>query len=301
MSITVQWIAHQLTSGESIGIYRSDTRNGTYTLLGSVQTEVDYVDTTALDNKVYYYKAINAVNGITTESNVVPLANFPDTGPGGQTLLRGNWEFGYFGRVAKANFPTFADTLSAAGGTAGNATAYWGIGTSFYKWIINGNICFFPDICLDINRGTTDLGTMHIPPNGDVTTAAKVSLNNYTYAVRAPLMSNTQGAVPDNVNWALNANNQLSTFDPTYPISEVMALLSCHQDSDITIPNNAMLHVYSRYDDHNIWSGIGSYIRTISYYTTTISITLAGNMSRMYLDLNNVAQSTFWPVYVLQL
>lgn len=103
-----------------------------------------YTDDTAVRNKLYYYR----VGSVTTDITLTPnraLAYMPYSGPGPQTLLRGDWEFGYFGRIPVNAIFTTQEIKQFAGAFAGAwsevvPTApdvhYW------FKFVVNGKILF---------------------------------------------------------------------------------------------------------------------------------------------------------------
>jgi len=247
MSITITWLPHTLVSGEVLNIYRSDTRNGTFALLDSFNTSINsYTDTTALDNKVYFYKVTNTVNGSTGTSVIIPFANFPNTGPGPTTLLRGDWEFGYFGELGNSLLPTFTEILTAAGLTmptwaTGNLK---GAETIWRKWIVNGRIIYFPEQYLCAGQVLGGNGKLLVAANQDrIVNGAKLTKNGNNLLARYMYATNkfTTAVNPDN-EFVAGIDNVISAVDPSFSKSEVAAFLfsrniSFSQNNLLPVPN----------------------------------------------------------------
>lgn len=102
-----------------------------------------YVDDAAVRNQLYYYRLSSlgqagAADMIITPNK--PMASMPYTGPGPQTLLRGDWECGYFGRLPMGSLITSQELVSILG--AGTDTAI--ADNEWLKYVYKGNIFFFP-------------------------------------------------------------------------------------------------------------------------------------------------------------
>ena len=100
-------------------------------------------------NTVNYF-LISGVDADNLEifGEIFSFGNFPNTGPGSETIQRGTWEFGWFGEVALADLFTGAELgaqLTSKGLvneiTAANLTVW-------NKCIVNGKILFIPDKAL---------------------------------------------------------------------------------------------------------------------------------------------------------
>lgn len=239
MSIILNWVNFTQTIPDRIDIYRSDTRNGTYTLIDTAPVDaLTYTDTTALDNKVYYYKVGNQVGNDYGMSVIVPLANFPITGPGPATLIRGDWEFGYFGivLVSSGTVPTSAQLVTATGiSYQVNSTL-----TQYHKCVVNGKIIFIPNRFYGTGAFYSVFGKMVSYPYGKdlVATGVTITNNGFTYLIRAPLASNkfTTEVNPngDFTYTSLNGSvTQINTWDDTFTISEYAALLGIFQTGSL--------------------------------------------------------------------
>jgi hypothetical protein len=206
MTVRISW-ANANATADSVILYRSATPFAQtalpaplVTLAGNATT---YDDTTVTRNTVAYYRA-KIVKG--TEELITPLmtmGHFPDSGPGPQTLLRGNWALGYFGKVPVANMWTLAQFRTATGATGLPAAAAESNLTVWHKFIRNGKIIFVPGCpmtnatttwsqiyALGLVYGTNDNGavpsTLTVPPT-PVNQFKTVTLGAYTFLVRLPL------------------------------------------------------------------------------------------------------------------
>jgi hypothetical protein len=206
MSVRISW-ANANATADSVILYRSATAFAQtalpaplVTLAGNATT---YDDTTVTRNTIAYYRA-KIVKG--TEELITPLltmGHFPDSGPGPQTLLRGNWALGYFGRVPVANMWTIAQFRTAAGATSLSTAPSEANLTFWHKFIRNGKIIFVPGAALSsavvtwasvyalgLVYGTNDNGAV---PTGltaqpsPVNQMKTVTLGAYTFLVRLPL------------------------------------------------------------------------------------------------------------------
>lgn len=215
MSIVVTWNDFQQQDLDKVEVWRADTKAGVFAKVGEVITESTYTDDTVERNRVYWYR-LRAVKGADTSDSVVfPLGYFPTTGPGPTELLRGTWEFGYFGEVLPADVATVPDVLAATGTAAGSGAAY----VMMYKWIVNGRIIFIPST--PYNAGTTSIHVTGAPKllwdpvsGAPITTITK---GDHTFGIRC-LYGTTQNPTQYN---PLTANDYTKA-----QYSELAAFLS---------------------------------------------------------------------------
>lgn len=83
------------------------------------------------------------------------MGYFPESGPGPTELLRGTWEFGYFGEVSSTELPSYQDMINAL--LSAGATARSWVSTNPTAWnkcIVNGRIIFIPTTPLIITTVT---------------------------------------------------------------------------------------------------------------------------------------------------
>lgn len=206
MSVRISW-ANANATADSVILYRAAAPFAQtalpaplVTLAGNATT---YDDTTVTRNTVAYYRA-KIVKG--SEELITPLltmGHFPDSGPGPQTLLRGNWALGYFGRVPVANMWTIAQFRTATGATGLGAAGAESTLTFWHKFIRNGKIIFVPSAimantttswsslyALGLVYGTNDNGavptTLTAMPT-PVNQQKIITLGTYSFLVRLPL------------------------------------------------------------------------------------------------------------------
>jgi hypothetical protein len=146
MSIKIKWTDRN-TIVDGFRIYRSLTPLNDASLpapLATVAANVfEYTDNTALRNTVYYYK-IGAFLGADESLSLNKVLGFmPYTGPGPQTLLKGDYRAGFFGEMGMDELIGFNDFRTYFGitGWAGPAVQP----TKWLKFVCNGKILFFPD------------------------------------------------------------------------------------------------------------------------------------------------------------
>lgn len=148
MAITITWPATNAGTATAIRIYASTTRIADEALGTPIATlagtETSYLWTPPTDNTVYYFRiAIDVPTDTFLGDNQV-YGYFSTTGPGPQTLARGSWELGYFGRVTTAEMLT-TSALQTAVGAAGIPGVVANPGISHYcKFIREGKILFMP-------------------------------------------------------------------------------------------------------------------------------------------------------------
>lgn len=204
MSITFKWIDLNAAPSE-FRIYRSTSRIADGALpapLATVAGNVfQYVDKTALRNVLYYYRVGSMVDGIEVLSPNQPLMFLPDSGPGPQKLLRGNYEAGYFGSIPLEELVTGVDFATYYGLTwqvvTSNAPTKW------LKFISKGKVLFFPDYNgllqsvtpnqvyqAGLMYGTNDaavISDVMRTPNGVVNQVRPYRKGDWTFIPRCPI------------------------------------------------------------------------------------------------------------------
>lgn len=207
MSIRLAWRNVNAALADSIVIYRAtapipaDTLPAPLVTLAASATSYD--DATAVRGTVYYYR-IAAVKGsdfILTDNQA--HGYFPDSGPGPQKLLRGDWNSGFFGRLTTDEFLTVADARTLCGVATGTVPAE-SLLTHWYKFIFNGKILFAPCISLGgslswvnlyslgLMYGTDDNGAVPAGTGGGpftVNQKKQVAVKGYNFLVRQPKAS----------------------------------------------------------------------------------------------------------------
>ncbi|MNE25872.1 hypothetical protein D3C80_1192150 [compost metagenome] len=102
----------------------------------------EYIDTTALRNTVYYYKIGAYLGAQESLSLNKPLAFMPYTGPGPQTLIRGDYKVGFFGEMLLDELIGYDDFRTLMGITGWATPTVKS--TKWLKFVNNGTILFFP-------------------------------------------------------------------------------------------------------------------------------------------------------------
>jgi hypothetical protein len=158
MALVINWVDRNITV-DKFRVYRSDTvilDTALPTPLAEVAAGTfSYLDATAVRNQTYHYRIGVVANGEETLSADMALAYMPYTGPGPQKLLRGDWSYGTFGRIAVEDLFGPAELCQIVGlgaqyAAAGGYAASWWI-----KIVYNGKILFIPDRA--IANGSTAL------------------------------------------------------------------------------------------------------------------------------------------------
>lgn len=147
MPIKLDWVDHNVAA-DSRKVYRSLTKIdqgnlGTpiATLAGNALT---YTDNTVQRGVTYHYVVTNVVGADEAPSAEYIVAYIPYTGPGPQTLLRGTWEYGYFGRVPLEDILSAVE-LGAAVSLPNTITIDTGTGNYWHKIVYKGKILFYPN------------------------------------------------------------------------------------------------------------------------------------------------------------
>ncbi|MCY1424284.1 hypothetical protein D9M71_400210 [compost metagenome] len=155
MPIKLDWIDHNV-GADSRKVYRSLTKIdqgnlGTplATLAGSALT---YTDNTVQRGVTYHYVVTSVVGEDEAPSAEYVIAYIPYTGPGPQNLLRGNWDFGYFGRVPLEDIFSAVELCSVLNMPA-TTSVEASTGNYWHKIVYKGKILFFP--CNRIAYGAT--------------------------------------------------------------------------------------------------------------------------------------------------
>lgn len=291
MTITIKWLNANTAVLDAIKIYRSDTRNGPLTLIDTIAGNLlTYTDNTAANYKIYFYCVGSVIGSAESQSNIIPMANYPFQGPGDSRMKRGDWEFGTFGEVALDNLPTFNDIAAAAAITVTGLTP-----TKWYKWVVNGKIIFIPDNFYYTGFTPDNAKGILLPANSDPTSMVRVERNGFYYGVRCPYASvkTTTAVNPDN-------DITFTTLEPTIAKSEVGALITSSQTVDQTgiFSSNRMGDMFP--------GAIAQYLITNTWYDSTRVLGVGpmnglsnGSGFTVGFGLAMSSGSMFWPILEL--
>lgn len=204
MTIRLHWPSQASKGLTAIEIYRKvgwdatlDANNPGTPVATLAGTATEYVENVAnLTPKTIYKYWIAAVKG--TERLIggpVTQAFYLDTGPGPQTILRGDWKSGYFGTVTKQDFFSTPELKMLLPTNQGNLFSYdpdfW------YKFVYKGRIIFIPNTRHGYDRfytvytagmayGADDAGKVIPKGYSPVKQDAKVSKDGRSYRIRLP-------------------------------------------------------------------------------------------------------------------
>ncbi|QVW28675.1 putative virion structural protein [Erwinia phage pEa_SNUABM_8] len=203
MALKLKW-KNPNKGATTVDIYRGDTANVDLTtpLVSLLAGELEWIDTTALFGKTYYYVwAVNTANDrVVSRPQKIEVND--RQGPGPNLLMHGSESYGYFGTVPSADFVNSSAIFAALKSMSGipNNIIY----PTWHKFIRNGKVLFVPDNRIgDVTwnnlyaagavYGTNDNGPSNSP--GNVNQLCTFELNGDLFLVRAPK------AVPDGMVW----------------------------------------------------------------------------------------------------
>lgn len=156
MAITINWPASNVGVATAVRIYASTTKM-TDDALGTpiatlAGTETSYVWTTPpTDNTIYYFRIAIDRGADTYLSPNQTYGYFASTGPGPQQIACGDWEYGYFGLVPKAEMMTMAQLSTLLTTNAMNPASETNF-TGYHKMVYQGKIYFYPDAYVASNQ-----------------------------------------------------------------------------------------------------------------------------------------------------
>lgn len=130
----------------TLNIYRGkaplDRANLGTPLVTLTNGEVQYDDTTVERGKLYYYVFETVIGSDKAVSPNYPMQASVRRGPGPTDLKYGDYDYGYFGTIASANFINGVELAAKVGLTVGASTAQ---GPIWHKYVRNNKICFIPE------------------------------------------------------------------------------------------------------------------------------------------------------------
>lgn len=149
MSIKIDWPAQPVLP-DTLSLYWSTTAFTQDTLpTNKIVLDpgaVTYTDTTVPDRTTRYYMVEAIKAGSNPQySQCLLFGNFSKTGPGNNTVLRGNWNAGYMGFIPAAQFFTVTQLRAAVGAAALGPSPGDVAVTGWYKFVYKGNILFIPN------------------------------------------------------------------------------------------------------------------------------------------------------------
>lgn len=231
MPVKINW--YNNTQGlEGQNIYRTEGKLDIVnpgTPLATVGAGVfTYTDETAIQGRYYNY-AIGGVKGSDISlSDPIPVLYTSDTGPGPQSIVRGDWDFGYFGRLPIGDLIDATTLRDQLGITATIVTAAGTAATVWHKFAWKGKIVFFPDQYLWSTCAWKTLydigavfGTAEVPAHiktafGTVAQNRVVSTGGRNYVFRLPTArdnpTNYAGRVGGDVDQFMSSARLLKNY-----------------------------------------------------------------------------------------
>jgi len=304
MSIVLSWANFHGIVPDQIQILRSNSRTGTFVLIDTIAgDQLTYTDTTTDINTLYFYRIDTVVGTDTGQSQIIPFADFPNTGPGPTTINKGDWEFGYFGSISASLFFNQDEIATASGITKQNqATLQY-----YHKWIVGGRIIFISGTMFVRNVRTYDgMGKMFVyPPGRDrITYGLFMTKDSNSYLVRAPYAT-TKFTTEQNPNNELadiyynGSYRTMSQMDSTLNKSELAALLASFNATSrdpllsFNSVNDQALYMYDASVEQIITNTYLASNRSVAYKPAGTPMGLVANQ----ITVN----STLFPIFELQL
>lgn len=198
MAVIISW--KPIANADKIRVYQSATQftfsdiagNPAITMVEVPGTDVSKAVTIPRNNVHWFALSAVDANGLELFCEVFPMGNFPNTGPGPDTILRGNWDFGLFGELSTEQLFTNAEVgagIVAAGATVDNVTSGNRI-TKWFKCIVNGKILFIPNNYIYLMNAGGDKPTLLAQRKLSMTAgfpgAAVLSKNGNDFMYRLP-------------------------------------------------------------------------------------------------------------------
>lgn len=243
MQLTLKWKNHN-TLATTTEIYRSTSpidKNALPAVLASVNANLEqYVDTVEYGKRYYYMmKNTNSKGSAFTENSEVWAV--PRSGPGGQNLIQGDMNLGYFGYVKHTDFVSALGLLDKLGRPFAFTNTY---DVNWHKFAYKGKILFIPncylcDSAVSIQTlynaglvfGTDDFGT-HQYGASPRNQKRLVNIKGDDFLVRCMRMNDTPGKTWDGLNtdiasgeWYNLVIRGLETI-PSYQVGDNLAGMS---------------------------------------------------------------------------
>lgn len=204
MTIRLSWASQASKNLTAIEIYRKVGYAATidvnapgtpYKTLSPTATEFIENVADVTEKTIYSYWVAGVKDTERLFGGRIVQGFFLDTGPGPQTILRGDWYCGYFGPVAAADFFTTAEIKALL--PTNQAALFSNEPNTWHKFIYLGKIVFMPGTqhaqaifsnvySRGMAYGTDDNGS--IVPSGITATKqdARITKNGRTYRIRLP-------------------------------------------------------------------------------------------------------------------
>jgi hypothetical protein len=305
MPIKLDWIDHNV-GAESRKVYRSLTKidqGNLGTPLATLPgTALTYTDTTVQRGVTYHYVVTSVVGADEAPSAEYIIAYIPYTGPGPQTLIRGTWDYGYFGRVPLEDIFSAGELCNMCGITAATGTPDLSAVNYWHKIVYKGKILFYPNarIASSVTPATLyQLGWLYgARPSSEWPAAIKTQ-----YGIIDQSKMLNSGIHKFYVRAPTSRSNMLSTSTAVADLrgGEIDAVFAgVYLNRDFNVDNIPAM------DDSVAVISTGQYIITADYYSGTgaainsvyrgCSSTAAGNIDQLQpaYGFNSPSASVVW-------
>lgn len=233
MDLKLKWDNLNVVAA-TVKIYRGtaelDRANLSNPLVTLTAGETEWIDTTAVLGTTYFYvfETITATDHSISRNHRVIAGN--RRGPGPQTVIEGNLEYGYFGEILPSEFISTNALRDAVGMTIGSAT---GNPTAWHKYVRKGKILIVPNASLTssvtwmnlynlgIVYGTDDDGKGTFIPTPTVNQRKTVKIGADTFIVRlmTGYSDNVADVPPTTLSDSDNTDNLSCEWDDLiYPL-----------------------------------------------------------------------------------
>ena len=186
MPIKIDWT--DPNTADDYTIYRSASPIADGALPASLAVlpggTLTYTDDTAVRNQLYYYRVASRKGTDVALTPNKALAYMPYTGPGPQVLLRGDWSFGYFGKMSMSDLFSTQECKNYVGNFATSAVENTDVSLGWLKFVYKGKILFIASQAL---YGTVTWEQLY---------RAGVIYGNFPSADWAPYAKTTFGTIP---------------------------------------------------------------------------------------------------------
>ena len=250
MSIVLSLVNPNTLVLDKIEIYRASSKTGALSLIDTIAgNSLTYTDNTAPINAVSWYVVRAYLGGNYIDSYRVPLGYFPDVGPGPQSIIRGNWEVGYFGPITDlTTMPRLADLAGIVPVTSMPPQSNYTDATVIHKWVIGGKIVFIPETYYNNKNNQNSWGAFNLLPGASIPAGNKITKGVYTFGVRPPYASTLLGTTKAaagvyGYTGVVAKNCGLSAEDGTFKVSELCTILNMGAPG--YSPNNIYLNTKS--------------------------------------------------------
>lgn len=151
MNLTISWNNYNGGTEDAVNVYRDVNPINTASLPTPLVTlpagSTSYVDATVVRGMKYYYVIGIQKGGIQnfTFNQVVRAVAPADTGPGPQSIVRGDWDLGFFGRALSKDLITYTNLTQFLGISTGTAFAS---DADWFKIAYKGKVLFIASLPL---------------------------------------------------------------------------------------------------------------------------------------------------------